>query len=1192
MTVNKVNGIAATPAHKSSRNYWHITDVAIIKNMPGASVKIPARLFTPELITLVKQGGEQRWLFNCSRKGNAENADQWSTIPAAAWMKIISDFAPVSIRGDHTGAESGKCPFCHKRFRGCSGITGNPFADLTKNPFRAKAICCETTVYGNPEAMPVNYIAKPNHKVNIAHLDGTTREYVFFVTNADKNSANWFYSEGEVWNVRLAILMNHVLPDLARAVFLTGDAKAAKTIAIILDRLATVYPGLPLYDVARAHGFARGRDGKSYLTREEYRSVKRPEPYEFPFYWRNAYSFAKLNWGLAGWQDGVMKQAGYLAELFALVRHHPEFRKYGIEHYGSEVAFDQHLRTHLLEEAAQMCIAVKDTRGNTLISWIFGAIKLGVVLQNEYLVSHALELLENFIPNGYYSDGLCIEAAFNYSAMMRSFISSMWLLEHFGGIDPKKRYPALALINRLGDYPVITLRGVESQHSDEHARFFTSYKQPALTANYNKHSKSQCFPEYGLTALRGGAPERRLEAIIDYQSAIGHGHFGKLNMQLFYEGINVMPDFGYGCVVADVTKDKWKNSKYPFELLPCPSTTDVWGAWTFHYNYQGEMHNTVLVNGTAGKEGPCSFQRYLGGSAGMVQFVEAEAQATFKKTPFKKPAFPSDTGVDYKNFKAIPMERYNRQVATIPLPTGQSLALSFFRVIGGKQHDFYWHFPAGRPNSSLGDFTELPFPTVQAYRQQHGMAGVKVGEALKYLNSPVKWAMPDQTWRTQWLIKPNDYTLALSVKGQAKHRPWTSILRDAQVTMWSAVRGSETVNAEIIGARGPWPSNAFDSTSWPPEVIAYKDAIDYMIISRSAKNSGLSSTYVNVLDATLSEQPSSVRNIKIITPANDHQSVAIRIDFLDLQGKLNSAWVASTANGEQLKIDNIELLGRFGYVCKTSPLIMLYDGSYIAADGWELKTTPTVNATLIGVIGDLSGSPHESALIIESKQPLPTDNTLQGTMLTVHHQSNKSHTTGYTIDRVRALGNNRWRLDLKDKPPFIQHKMKVRTLAATGTANWIETSGQLYKGQSRGLYTGRTIRFPRTGFETVLLGAPFSSYHPWNTDRLALKQVPTKDEVTVGDQLIVYTIKPGDKVVLPSHASCTGTPIKNGLKINIVATGTVELTIPGGYTKATKARSTLGKPLDTKILKDGRMSIKLKSQQALIDGQITLIINR
>ena len=180
MTVDQKNDRITVPLNESSRHCWRVNDVAIIKNTPGASVKMPVRLFTPELITQIKQGGEQRWLFKCSRSGNAENAAQWSTIPAASWRSIISDFAPISIRGDHTGVESGKCPFCHKRFRGCSGITGQPFADLTKNPFKAKTICCGATVYGNPAAMPADYIAKPNHEVKIAHLDGTTREYVFF----------------------------------------------------------------------------------------------------------------------------------------------------------------------------------------------------------------------------------------------------------------------------------------------------------------------------------------------------------------------------------------------------------------------------------------------------------------------------------------------------------------------------------------------------------------------------------------------------------------------------------------------------------------------------------------------------------------------------------------------------------------------------------------------------------------------------------------------------------------------------------------------------------------------------------------------------------------------------------------------------------------------------------------------------
>ncbi|MBC8443231.1 hypothetical protein H8D79_00745, partial [PVC group bacterium] len=370
----------------------------------GPAIRMPARIFTPEMVALIKTGKPYSELFrHTTSTGAAQGASKWyKRIPLSRWEELISPFAPVSVTGG-TWNRRGKCPFCAKPFEGCS-MTDEEFFSV---PFRAKTRCCGHTVYARVEEMPADYPARPNHTEPIPHLDGTVHDYAFYVPpGCEEDRTNWFCSAGEVWRTRQRIIVDILFP-YTSAVFCNDDGQAALQLAAILDRLADVFPGYPLYDSQMPHGLARGRDGKSYLTREEYLAVPRPQPFEKPFWfrWEN-WHFDKLPGSsrFGGWHNGAMMQAGVLAAGFDMIRDRPEVKDWSAAKYGSPDTFEKRVMEHVFKEYQLLFKSVPAKRNNTIWTWIRGAIPLGILMQDEYFLREAVAHFESNIINNYFSD--------------------------------------------------------------------------------------------------------------------------------------------------------------------------------------------------------------------------------------------------------------------------------------------------------------------------------------------------------------------------------------------------------------------------------------------------------------------------------------------------------------------------------------------------------------------------------------------------------------------------------------------------------------------------------------------------------------------------------------------------------------------------------------------------------------------
>jgi hypothetical protein len=233
------------------------------------------------------------------------------------------------------------------------------------------------------------------------------------------------------------------------------------------------------------------------------------------------------------------------------------------------------------------------------------------------------------------------------------------------------------------------------------------------------------------------------------------------------------------------------------------------------------------------------------------------------------------------------------------------------------------------------------------------------------------------------------------------------------------------------------------------------------------------------------------------------------------------------------------------------------------------------------VVGDLTGKPQQSALVVESVQPLPVDGTLNGQLVYVWHQPSPHGQSVYTIAGITRLENNRWQINLAGSPPFLTQRARVLKVDPADPRKF-EQDFQFHHLMGQKNVTGRRIRFLRSGFDTTLVETGRSS--------LSVTDAPPAGAVVKGDAFIVYSIQAGDRVAIPSRFACTGAATADGsLRLEVQATGAATLTVPGRYARATATASGRTTELKATALDDTATTIPIPPA-ALANGRGSVVL--
>ncbi|MBN1672183.1 MAG: heparinase II/III family protein, partial [Kiritimatiellae bacterium] len=760
-----------------------------------------------------------------------------------------------------------------------------------------------------------------------------------------------------------------------------------------------------------------------------------------------------------------------------------------------------------------------------------------------------------------------------------------WLNRHYGGVDLAERFPLMKELGRLGWKPITTLYNITSKHADAHSQFYRPqydkrWGNPApepAKPPYERYEASLFFPFYGMSVLRGGAPGRRTELIVNHQNAWQHSHYDRLGYQLFHEGVECLPDFGYCVGSIDPGKAPWKDLKLGYELLGLPPTAgqERHSPWRRSYSAQPEGHNVAMVDHWLHVDS--AFCRVYGfsGAAGMsdpgwwAQFLDVDGASLFAGRPNK-------------------VDTYRRQLAMVTLPGGSALVLDIFRIAGGARHDLFVHVPADTPaplagrgepiGSNWSDYLGLE-------RDRDKLTGANLtwyGAAGKLITGLRRHRMPEGTWCSEWHIQPS----RAIPQGQADRRhyeQWPELLHDVRLAAWSYAGGGAG-HSELISARGPWPGSMTindlkTGRAKTDGTVGLKDALDFRIFTRTAPAPGLESVFVQAIEGRTPELPAELTDFKVAASAPLAAGGGV---LCELKTAAGPGVCASTLNGEPFEAGGVTLSGRLGIALPPAGRLALYDGTRFNALGWGVALEPGCEATLAGVVGDLTGRPKESALLVRSARPLPTDGTLSNRQVYVWHQFAGQQSV-YTIARVTAGPAGLWRLDLAGHPPFISQRAYVLKIDPAKPRK-MQRDSQFSLFIHKTNVAGRRIRFPRTGYETAMVSCDRSNF--------SVESDPPPGKVAKGDPFVVYSVQPGDRVTIPNFFACTGLPAGEGeRKLSLESSCDARLGLPGAW-RCAALETPDGRRVELRTARAGAGTAIELEHRLLADGRGTLVLAR
>jgi len=1040
------------------------------------------------------------------------------------------------------------CPFCGK-WMGFERLT---VFEMLQDPYHLKLTCCGAVLAEDEQEWPKDGVWGRRRTVKIPHMDGSVRDYTFLVPEGAPQTAtiapkDWFCPSVEVWTKRANALRDSVIDDLAKIVREDKNpkrkARAVKLLVAIYSRLAEILPAAVISDPCDdgANNVAKNPGGKSYLTSDVYRKTPVPCIYRKPKWFGQAYSRGPIGGSPGGWQDGIMGYCGSLLEAWTLIRDLPEAADVRAK---VEKGVVEELRFVALWSPTSL------RGGNTTYVWINGALRVSKALGDPFFKDQAIELLKVVAANHIYSDGMIAEGSLRpYSGLVANqFDCAKYLKENFG-YDLLTEMPLAAHARQAVEGTMRGLHGATSSTGDDMSMGFLSSPsnwggRPKPEAAYDVF-RGEWYPDCGYSFLRAGGPGNRLELVMDYTKTMGHSHQGELNLQIIYEGMPLMPELGYAICVADPTrgiglelKDKYR---FPMEPLPkeSPSHKGLWGMW-FGYGGMFETHNIATVDGGLGGfpySGMPNTVRFLTADrmdepAAFAQFMEAEASSVLSDGGLRK-------GCDI----------FDRQLVPVTLASGKSFAVDFQRIRGGHHHALQWHAPSDGPgkdpDTTLGAGVPCAETNFLCYADKRQMKDVHPENRNRYFErlTDLTERRPEKgaAWKTIYRLRPDTYR-PVTKEGQTFVDSCRVALKDVDLDIWAAMDGSEAKDEYALSMKGPYPvriperSTRKGGRPFQSTLFAFAKALDFTFETREGED-GLYSVFSHVIAPKMSGGEATVK--KMTKLPTDGLGAGVKVETTD-----GDVYVATTlADDGVYAKDGLSLKGRLGVIAPEEKSIRLFDGESVKLerDGqvWSAKVAPTVKATLVQAIGDITGEPSKSALIVKSPTPLPTDGSWNGMAINVLHPDMGQHTDGYEIASIEDLKDGAYRVNLARNATFVVLDLRIAEFLKDKDVRY-KADYMFVKGPPvRGAYKGCRARFLRTGWETEFVA---NEAKGWFTSTFDVKGTPTKEqEPQLNDRLLVYRIQPGDTVVFPSSLAAV---VKNG-KLQVQATGPAEVKMPG-----------------------------------------------
>lgn len=1052
----------------------------------------------------------------------------------ALWAQMLPAFPAQSNRGKIP------CPFCQKTFAGLNYGPGR-----AKKPLQAK--CCGAEVFLNEADMPADYPAKPNLDVKTLLPDGRELVYHYYAPEGAEDASEWFHPGQEMAAAQAEFLQKN-LGFLIYTAVGKQDPKARAMLVELVKALPARLANQPWCVNFRHYQPAESSDFPTSLVpprgtrwKPESGPLSKQESAALLKHFKDGELLSLEESSLSIWRM-FPNERGLMALL--------------AEAYGAVAAdLDEASRKQVESALRDLFCFVRHAaqrRGNFLGYTLPDSLSIAIASQDQVLFENLQHVYFDYLTNHYYDDGASVEGSSHYAGMLD------WMLldgmkERFGDkvvAEFAAQRPLLHEIIRQGSYPIRTLWGIENQSGDAHLGFFRStvfkpYEQPA----YGKLPVSQLQPSRGVACLRSGKPGDRMESIMDFRSSTLHTQGSRLNLQLFYEGVSLLPELGYAArgMTADYSQPGFPET--PFKLKP----QRPW------FQASLEAHNTATINGNQGDDPNTRMHAYYASAEDpSLRLVQVE----LPKENFEK--FDGQISC------------HDRQLVSVGMPGGRSVLMSVYRLVGGDRHDVYWHV-AGEPGtSSLGKAKPEPEPNLLEYFNAHaqpkpGAESGKIarrntfkliaemknevdpnvyGHDSEQVTQIRSWQpKPQQAWSMQWTVDPKRYIY--------DREPEPFLREPIELRMWAKTNGSPA-NEKNLGARIPWPGVVVGPGPYTNKLVCYQEALDHLTQHRQKQGDGtLSSTFINILEPFKKAQGAVLSSVDYV--ADDNPALTDRSAVILKDAAKNPVYLITNPGEDRFENNKaaLHMQGRLGKLSPAEMELTLYQGTSFSAAGWSLEMAPEPELTLVGVQGDITGTPGQSALIVKSSALLAAPRTYAGGIVFVGHQQNPTHQSNYQIEKVTALGDHHYRIDLQGNPPFILAALRVNRLENHRKFVHFDSCERFKPTGQDGL--GRLVYFPRQDFRTVQTGAKSGGSAEWVTHGIYLKD-KLPETVQPGDPLMLYSIQKNDAVRMPGHFSCrrdnnhliihttAQAVLTIPAQLNIRAVGGIEVTDGGDHT--------------------------------------------
>ena len=931
--------------------------------------------------------------------------------------------APVLTENDsfHSGYNSTICPFC--------GKTGTWFKyDLINDPDHLYCANTGKDVMSFPVAGQNTFEDYRGKKY--------VRKYILAtgVKNhrKNKNLPVRAYPENYLARERIKALMGTwsggALPTLAKAYYATGNEEYAKRAIAIMYGFAKALPGYPW----AAHS------SEKPLTRAEL--LQKAGVHDSGYHgWLGPARIAAAESNFRNPMEAVYFTN--FSNAWMMLADSKSWN--GRKEFIYKNLFEEG-KLHFYAYGAKQCV------GNGIGMYAPGLCTLGIVLKDQYLYNGFVKIMEDFLYNENYYDGISTEGSPAYTGM----VGGMWNLFRTSGLMQNKeflaKHPILPLMGQT-IRRVSLVRGGNAPYGDDHPSQYWITKPTPRTIVPGEE-----LGGFGISILRAGSADKRMELFLHHDRAEGHSHDDMLGLQLFYRGIPMLEHFGDTRDTKDLDEripeiEFFKGLKYPYPIV----TKDTRPRG---FNLQDMTtsitKNVVMINEYWSTNG--WFTAYRGGTPdarapygnliartgrvpeNVFQFVEADGMDSFSK-----------------NYQGIAI--YKRAIAVVTRPDGTPYAVDFFAVSGGQRHLFLLH--------SRGKEIRSTLPRGKKYKHLEELPDGDIGTNLKIgagnvffpgrvLNNVDLGGAVRESWSHAWLF---DYSA-----WAPKTTPLADYLK-VEPHIFS-VHGFLKGSANGIRAEGHYPVTIREMINGKPKNyrFQFENAVHYAGF-RAQSRTSISDCYIQCYSSySEKEKPlfSSVTKIPCDDSGNIYKS-AIEISFPDGSRDIviwqpfaemtswDSEQFATDARAALIRINE---KGKVKFVSLSGGTKLTWLGRTFVKDG-----EGTLRARLVRIEGDISGQHGRSVLVLKGAENWKAGTAMKGQTIIAGYNRGARREV-YTIDRIEQKSGETL-VYLENAPFFIDHRGEVKN-GQRDLGNHFWGTGTAKGGSATRYLSGSKVVFP------------------------------------------------------------------------------------------------------------------------------------